>query len=95
MANLIGHNNPPKDRKINYKSISINKWTYAELVEIKEHIQKLRDIHNPEMKLERVTIPMAIEILSNQYKLNNIILPELDKKECGIKKNSRLWKLAI
>ena len=65
MANLIGHNNPPKDRKINYKSISINKWTYAELIEIKEHIQQLRDIHNPEMKLERVTIPMAIEILSN------------------------------
>ena len=95
MANLIGHNNPPKDRKINYKSISINKWTYAELVEIKEHIQQLRDIHNPEMKLERVTIPMAIEILSNQYKLNNIILPELDKKKCGINKNSRLWNLAI
>ena len=91
---LLGHNNPPK-RKVNYKSISINKWTYAELVEIKEHIQQLRDIHNPEMKLERVTIPMAIEILSNQYKLNNIILPEHYKRECGIKKGSRLWKLAI
>ena len=91
---LLGHNNPPK-RKVNYKSISINKWTYAELVEIKEHIQQLRDIHNPECKLDRVTIPMAIEILSNQYKLNHIILPEQYKKECGIKKGSRLWKIAI
>ena len=89
----IGHNKPP--RKINYKSISINKWLYEELVEIKEHIQQLRDIHNPEMKLERVTIPMAIEILSNQNHQNNIILPEHYKRECGIKKGSRLWKLAI
>ena len=91
---LLGHNNPPK-RKINYKSISIHRCVHEELVEIKEHIQQLRDIHNPEMKLDRVTIPMAIEILANQYKLNNIILPEQYKKECGIKKGSRLWKLAI
>jgi hypothetical protein len=69
----IGHNKPPRD--LNWKSVSLNIYVHKELEEIKNHIQKQRDIHNPEMKKQRVTIPMAIEILSNQYYLNNILLP--------------------
>lgn len=30
----IGHNNPPKDRKINWKSISINPYDYEDLKKI-------------------------------------------------------------
>ena len=37
MKTLIGHNQPPK-RKINWKSISINKYLFKNLVEISEHI---------------------------------------------------------
>jgi len=31
MKSLIGHNKPPKDRKVNYKSISIHKLVYQEI----------------------------------------------------------------
>ena len=39
----IGHNKPPKDRKINHKSISINVWSYKDLERIRDYIQEKRD----------------------------------------------------
>ena len=38
MKSLIGHNQPPKDRKADWKSISINKWVYADLLKIAQNI---------------------------------------------------------
>ena len=73
------HNNPP--REIKWKSVSLNIYVHDELEEIKKHIQEQRDLLNPEMKLQRVTIPMTIEILSNQYYLNNIVLPKAWEKQ--------------
>ena len=41
----IGHNKPP--RKINYKSISLNKWIYEEL-------ERVRDFVHTQRKLDAV-----------------------------------------
>ena len=70
----IGHNQPP--RETNWKSVSLNIWAYKDLVKIQQHIQKQRDQINPELNKQRVTIPMAIEVLTTQYFLNNILLPK-------------------
>jgi len=76
MNSLIGHNKAP--RKIGYKSISVNKYCYLNLIEARDHIQKLRDqtdISNGEKYfLKNCTIPMTIEILVEQYLLNNLAL---------------------
>ena len=45
MNKMIGHNNPPKDREIDWKSVSINKWEYKSIVQCQEHIQTIRDIY--------------------------------------------------
>ncbi len=74
----IGHNKPPKERKIHWKSISLNEWVYKDLVRIKDVIQKQRDALNPELKKQRVTIPMAIEIIASQYWLDYMLLDEVD-----------------
>tara|TARA_R110000803_G_scaffold71412_1_gene134641 strand:+ start:484 stop:816 length:333 start_codon:yes stop_codon:yes gene_type:complete len=66
---MIGHNNPPKDRDIEWKSISINKWVYKELQEIAERIcnQKncflLLDGRDP---IKKVSIPYVIELLAHE-----------------------------
>ena len=39
----IGHNNPPKDRKINWKTISLNKWSYKDLKKCGEYYRHLRN----------------------------------------------------
>mgnify|MGYP003669430648 FL=1 len=75
----IGHNRPPRD--INWKSISLNIWAYKDLKVIQQHIQKQRDLHNPELLNRRVTLPMAIEILTTQYYLNNILMPKAWSKK--------------
>ena len=36
----IGHNNPPKDRKINWKTISLNQWIYKDLQEVQNHYRQ-------------------------------------------------------
>ena len=36
MASLIGHNNPPKDRKVDWKSVSLNKYVYKQLQQLAE-----------------------------------------------------------
>jgi hypothetical protein len=36
MTNLIGHNNPPKDRKVDWKSVSLNKNVYKQLQQLAE-----------------------------------------------------------
>ena len=76
MNSLIGHNKAP--RKIGYKSISVNKYCYLNLIEARDHIQKLRYQSNSTLDekdfLKKCTIPMTIEILVEQYLLNNSVL---------------------
>ena len=76
----IGHNKPPKDREINHKSISINVWSYKDLERIRDYIQMKRDafLDNP-LKQKKVTIPMAIEIMSAEYWLDHIMPYECEK----------------
>tara|TARA_R110000787_G_scaffold254826_1_gene360144 strand:+ start:1768 stop:2070 length:303 start_codon:yes stop_codon:yes gene_type:complete len=81
MNKMIGHNNPPKDREINWKSISINKWEYKSIIQCQEHIQTIRDIYaaldnRPSKKL---SIPDTISILTADYFVNHIC-PAYDKK---------------
>ena len=62
----IGHNNPPKDRKINWKTISLNKWIYKDLKKCGEYYRQLRNCFGllegapPE---KDPTIPWVIEML--------------------------------
>jgi hypothetical protein len=42
MKSLIGHNNPPKERKVNWKSVSIDPYDYKDLQAIKKDIYPLR-----------------------------------------------------
>ena len=59
----IGHNNPPKDRKKDWKSISVNKYVYKDLLQIAQNICELLDGEPPQ---EKVSIPYAIELLADQ-----------------------------
>ena len=43
MPSQIGHNNPPKDRKINYKSVSLHKITVKDLTRCAEHITYVKN----------------------------------------------------
>ena len=81
MNKMIGHNNPPKERKTDWKSISINKWEYKSIVQCQEHIQMIRDIYaaldkKPSRKL---SIPDTISILTTDYFVNHIC-PAYDDK---------------
>ena len=40
---LIGHNNPPKDRKVNWKSISLNEYVYKDLKQCADYYRQLRN----------------------------------------------------
>ena len=80
----IGHNKPPKERKIHWKSISLNVWVYKDLIRIKDFIQKQRDALNPELKKQRVTIPMAIDIIAGLYWRDNMLPMEVIEIEEGI-----------
>jgi len=66
MKALIGHNNPPKDRKIEWKSISINIFDYKDLQRIAENILHKKNcfrLLNGEAPLKKVSIPYAISII--------------------------------
>ena len=72
---MIGHNNPP--REITWKSISINKYDMELLEQVRQHIQKQRNLFGDNEK--KVTIPMAINIMATSYWLNQIVREELIK----------------
>ena len=80
----IGHNKPPKDRETTWKSISLNVWVYKDLIRIKDFIQKQRDALNPELKKQRVTIPMAIEIIAGLYWRDNMLPMECIEIKEGV-----------
>ncbi len=71
MKSLIGHNNPPKDRKANWKSVSLNIWVYKELDEIRQRLIDQRNCFlllegKPPIGKDQISIPYVIELLSNE-----------------------------
>ena len=70
----IGHNNPPKDRKENYKSISVNKILYEQLKELAINLRQKKNVDRiPEGKppIKTVSIPYVIDVLVTQTIMNN------------------------
>ena len=72
----IGHNNPPKDREVEWKSISINIWDYKSLLEIAKNILqkkncfRLLDGREP---LKKISIPYAISLLITDRELAQLV----------------------
>ena len=67
MTELLGHNNPPKDRKLNHKSVSINKYVIEDIKELElvfyqNNCFRLLDGLPPITK--PLSIPHIIEILT-------------------------------
>ena len=68
MKSLIGHNQPPKDRKANWKSVSINIVIYNELLKIAQRVCDQKNcflLLDGKAPIEKVSIPYAIELLAN------------------------------
>jgi|TARA_B100001057_G_C22260641_1_gene723100 hypothetical protein len=66
LKSLIGHNNPPKERKADWKSISINKWIYKDLQRIAENIRQHKNcfrLLEGLPPIEKVSIPYVIELM--------------------------------
>ena len=66
MKSLIGHNNPPKKRKVNWKSISIDPYDYKDLQEYAENLRQKKNcfrLLNGEKPLKKISIPYAISVL--------------------------------
>ena len=74
MNKMIGHNNPPKDREINWKSISLNIWDYKSIVQCQEHIQSIRNLYAAldGKKAKKLSIADTIGVLTADYFINNI-----------------------
>ena len=65
----IGHNNPPKERKVNWKSISIDPYDYEDLKKYAENLRQKKNcfrLLNGEKPLKFVSIPYAISVLITQ-----------------------------
>ena len=74
MKSLIGHNKPPKDRKVNYKSISIHKLVYQELKAIAQRICNQQNcflLLEGKAPLEKISVPYAIEVLANERTMHD------------------------
>ena len=69
MNSLIGHNNPPKDRKVEWKSISLNKYVYKQLLELAERRMNINNcfgLLDGKAPQKAPSIPHIIELLVNQ-----------------------------
>jgi hypothetical protein len=69
LKSLIGHNNPPKERKVNWKSISINPYDYKDLQDYAENLLNKKNcfrLLNGEKPLKSLSIPYAISVLITQ-----------------------------
>ena len=69
MASLIGHNNPPKDRKVDWKSVSLNKYVYKQLQQLAERRMNINNcfgLLDGKAPQKAPSIPRIIELLVNQ-----------------------------
>ena len=77
----IGHNNPPKDRKINWKSISINPYDYEDLKKYAVNLRQKKNcfrLLNGEKPLKFVSIPYAISVLITEQLMFKRVLETQD-----------------
>ena len=68
MKSLIGHNQPPKDRKANWKSVSINIVIYNELLKIAQRVCDQKNcflLLDGKAPIQKVSVPYAIELLAH------------------------------
>ena len=68
MKSLIGHNNPPKERDPNWKSISINIFDYKDLEIIAKNLLQKKNcfrLLEGKQPLKKISIPYAISVLIN------------------------------
>ena len=68
MKSLIGHNQPPKDRKTNWKSVSINIVIYKELLKIAQRVCDQKNcflLLDGKAPIQKVSVPYAIELLAH------------------------------
>ena len=74
MTELLGHNNPPKDRKLNHRSVSINKYVIEDIKRIGASILSQNNCFRLLDGLPPITkplsIPHIIEILTTQRLLD-------------------------
>ena len=72
----IGHNNPPKDRKVDWKSVSLNIFDYKDLQLIAENILYKKNcfrLLNGEAPLKKISIPYAISLLITDRELAQLV----------------------
>ena len=68
MKSLIGHNQPPKNRKTDWKSVSINIWVYKELLEIAQRICDQKNcflLLDGKAPIDKVSIPFLIWLMAH------------------------------
>ena len=66
MKSLIGHNNPPKERKVNWKSVSIDPYDYKDLQDYADNLLNKKNcirLLNGDKPLKKISIPYAISVL--------------------------------
>ena len=81
MKSLIGHNNPPKERKVNWKSISIDPYDYEDLKKYAENLRQKKNcfrLLNGEKPLKKISIPYAISVLITEQLMFKRVLETQD-----------------
>ena len=66
MKSLIGHYNPPKERKVNWKSVSIDPYDYKDLQDYADNLLNKKNcfrLLNGDKPLKKISIPYAISVL--------------------------------
>tara|TARA_R100000995_G_scaffold36442_1_gene16645 strand:- start:167 stop:490 length:324 start_codon:yes stop_codon:yes gene_type:complete len=66
MNKMIGHNNPPKERKVNWKSVSIDPYDYKDLQDYAENLLNKKNcfrLIEGRKPLKKISIPYAISVL--------------------------------
>ena len=66
MNKMIGHNNPSKERKVNWKSISIDPYDYKDLQDYAENLLNKKNcfrLIEGRKPLKKISIPYAISVL--------------------------------
>ena len=81
MKSLIGHNNPPKERKVNWKSVSIDPYDYKDLQDYAENLLNKKNcfrLLEGKKPLKKISIPYAISVLITEQLMFKRVLETQD-----------------
>ena len=81
MKSLIGHNNPPKERKVNWKSVSIDPYEYKDLQDYAENLLNKKNcfrLLEGKKPLKKISIPYAISVLITEQLMFKRVLETQD-----------------